>query len=206
MTLVPLAPGEAELIEKRSRFLARVLPCTAESEALDMIRDARKTYSDATHNVYAYIIRDGGAMRYSDDGEPGGTAGMPVLDVFRKAGVGDFCCVVTRWFGGTLLGTGGLVRAYSEAAKLALEASGIGEVREYSAFGLSCPYALADKLRYALSASAEIEDTAYGERVEFKVLVPAGGEDALAKLAAETTSGSVVPVPLGARKRAVPVK
>ena len=205
MTLVPLAPGEAELIEKRSRFLARVLPCRVEEEALDMIRDARKTYSDATHNVYAYMIRSNGAMRYSDDGEPGGTAGMPILDVFRKAGVGDFCCVVTRWFGGTLLGTGGLVRAYSEAAKLALEAAGIGELREYSAFSLSCPYALADKLRYALASSAEIEDTAYGERVDFTVLVPAGGEEALAKLAAETTSGGVVPVPLGTRERAVPV-
>ena len=112
---------------------------------------------------------------------------------------------MTRWFGGTLLGTGGLVRAYSEAAKLALEAAGIGEVREYAAFSLSGPSALADRLRYALTSSAQIEDTAYGEKVDFTVLVPAGGEEALVRLAAETTSGGVVPVPLGTRKIAVPV-
>ena len=206
MAFVPLGTGEAELIEKRSRFLARVVPCTEESEALDVLRGCRKKYSDATHNVYAYIVRANGAMRYSDDGEPSGTAGMPVLDVFRKSGVGDFCCVVTRWFGGTLLGTGGLVRAYSEAARLALEAAGIGELAEFSAYSLPCPYPLADRLRYAVEAEAEITDTEYGELVTFTVLVRAGGEAAFERLVAETTSGGVTPVPLGARLRALPVK
>lgn len=206
MILVPLGKGEAELIEKRSRFLAHVSPCSDEAEALEMLRFCRKEYSDATHNVYAYIIRASGAMRYSDDGEPSGTSGLPVLDVFRKSGVGDFCCVVTRWFGGTLLGTGGLVRAYSEVARLALENAGIGELAEFSAFSLVCPYATADRLRAALETVAEIADTSYGEQVEFTVLVRTGGEVVLKQLLAENTSGQIEPVYLGARLQALPIK
>lgn len=202
--LVPIGPGEAEITEKRSRFLARVRPCYTEADALDMLREIRKLHSDASHNVYAYKIRENGAMRYSDDGEPSGTSGMPVLDVFRKAGLGDFCCVVTRWFGGTLLGTGGLVRAYSEAAKAALDAAGVGELVTYRVFQLPCPYALADRLRYAVESAAIVDSTDYGELVTFTVLSENSKTEALARLVAEVTSGSVTLTEAGERKTAIP--
>ena len=119
--LMPAGFGEAELVEKRSRFIGRVWPVETEAQALEHIEQMRKQHHDARHNCFAYCVRDGGLMRYSDDSEPQGTAGQPILNVFRGREITNFCCVVTRYFGGILLGTGGLVRAYSEAAKLALE-------------------------------------------------------------------------------------
>ena len=112
--LVPSGEGIAELVEKRSRFLGHIWLTQTEEEALQCIKKMREQHWDATHNVYAYLIKDG-AMRYSDDGEPQGTAGIPVLEVLRKEGIYNVCCVVTRYFGGTLLGAGGLVRAYGKA-------------------------------------------------------------------------------------------
>ena len=109
--LTPAAYGEAELIEKRSRFIGRVWPVESEAEALEHLKEIRARHWDATHNVYAYILREGGTMRYSDDGEPQGTSGMPTLTVFRAKEIQNVLCVVTRYFGGILLGTGGLVRA-----------------------------------------------------------------------------------------------
>ena len=104
--IIPAGDGEIEYVEKRSRFIGRVWRVESEAQALERLRETRERHWDATHNVYAYALHEGGIMRYSDDGEPSGTAGMPVLDVFRKAGVQDFCCVVTRYFGGILLGAG----------------------------------------------------------------------------------------------------
>lgn len=121
--LHPHRPAAETMIEKKSRFTGRIWPVETEEEALAHIKKTRDEFWDATHNVYAYIIK-GGATRYSDDGEPGGTAGMPVLNVLRQAEISNVCCVVTRYFGGTLLGAGGLVRAYGRAAKLALDAAG----------------------------------------------------------------------------------
>ena len=119
---IPAGPGEAEFVEKRSRFIGHALPVTTEEEALAFIAEMKSKYWDASHNVYAYIVREGGIMRYSDDGEPQGTAGIPCLDVLLKEGVTDLCVVATRYFGGILLGGGGLVRAYSHTAKIALDA------------------------------------------------------------------------------------
>ena len=111
-----------EFTEKRSRFIGYVKPVKTEAEATEFINSIRSKHWDARHNVYAYSLREGNIKRYSDDGEPSGTAGMPVLDVITKNEVYDVCVVVTRYFGGVLLGTGGLVRAYSQGSKIALEA------------------------------------------------------------------------------------
>ena len=117
--------GEAEYEDKRSRFIGHIKPVTSENEAKAFIDEMRRTYADATHNVFAYVLREGNILRWSDDGEPGGTSGQPTLAVLQGAGLTDVCCVTTRYFGGTLLGSGGLVRAYSAAARAALREAGI---------------------------------------------------------------------------------
>ena len=109
--------GIAEIVEKRSRFIASVRPVSSEEDALEYLNMLKQKYWDARHNVYAYIIRENNIMRYSDDGEPSGTAGVPVLDILKREELTDVIVVVTRYFGGILLGTGGLVHAYSKAAK-----------------------------------------------------------------------------------------
>jgi len=118
---VPTGPAETELVEKRSRFLGQVFPVESEEEARARIEAVRKRHYDARHNCWCYRLRAGGAERCSDDGEPQGTAGQPMLGVFQREGVENVCCVVTRYFGGILLGTGGLVRAYQGSAQLGLE-------------------------------------------------------------------------------------
>ena len=117
--------ASAEFIEKRSRFIGHIIPAKTSDEAVEFINEKRAEFWDATHNVYAYVLREGLTQRYSDDGEPKGTAGVPTLEVLKKEGVSDCAVVVTRYFGGVLLGAGGLVRAYSHAAKIALDAAGI---------------------------------------------------------------------------------
>ena len=123
--LVPSEYGEDEFIEKKSRFIGRIWPVETEEEALARIQEMKKKHYDATHNCWAYIIRDG-AVRFSDDGEPGGTAGMPMLQVLQREGLFNAVCVVTRYFGGILLGAGGLTRAYGKAARDALSAAARG--------------------------------------------------------------------------------
>ncbi len=131
----------AEYVDRRSRFIGTVRPITGEQEALDFINAKKKEYWDARHNVYAYVLREGGISRFSDDNEPQGTAGLPMLDVLQKQGLTDCVVVVTRYFGGILLGTGGLVRAYSQSTALALEAAGVVE-RRLCMFGtVTCDYA-----------------------------------------------------------------
>lgn len=172
--LTPGGCGEAEFSERRSRFIGRVWPVSIEEEALAHIKSARERHWDATHNVYAYSIRNTGAARYSDDGEPQGTAGIPVFDVFRKGGVTDFCCVVTRYFGGILLGAGGLVRAYSQAAKLALDAAGILTMRLWAIALVACPYPLLELLKLEIRRlGGVIEDIEYGADAVFRVALPA---------------------------------
>ena len=130
----------AEYEEKRSRFIGSVIPCTTEKEALDHIAKVKSENFGARHNVYAYILRENNIARFSDDGEPHSTAGMPTLEVLRKQGLCDCCIVTTRYFGGVLLGTGGLVRAYTAAARMAVEAAGIAVMRECHRCEVSCPY------------------------------------------------------------------
>ena len=162
--------GEALLVEKKSKFIATVRPVTCEQEAMDFLQAMRSEYSDATHNVYAYVIDENNIFRYSDDGEPSGTAGMPVLDTIRKEGIVDVAVVVTRYFGGTLLGTGGLVHAYGAAARMGLENAGVVTRILCDIVSAKVDYGLVGKMQHLISTSGYIlEDTLYDSDVEFVV-------------------------------------
>ena len=163
--LTPAGYGEAEYIDKKSRFIGQVAPAASESEAMAFIESIRKKHPDATHNVWAYSLRNG-AMRYSDDGEPGGTSGQPTLNVFRSADIFDTVCVVTRYFGGILLGSGGLVRAYSKAAAMGLEAAGTARMAEWTLLRVLCAYPLYERVKRLLGDfGAEDTDAAFGADV-----------------------------------------
>ncbi len=164
--------GAVELIEKKSRFIGYAAHVTTEAEAADFIRKIRSVHYDATHNIYAYSLAGGSLMRYSDDGEPQGTAGIPTLDVIRKSGVDDAVVVVTRYFGGTLLGAGGLVRAYSAAASHALDAAKIVTYEGYTEFSMKCGYSEYQKVQYELPQyGVIIDDVNFGENVELTLAV-----------------------------------
>lgn len=205
--LTPAGCGEAEFTEKRSRFIGRVFPVETEEEALEQLKAIRAKHWDATHNVYAYILREGGAMRYSDDGEPQGSSGMPTLNVLRMKGVENCLCVVTRYFGGILLGTGGLARAYAQAAKLALEASGIARVQLWEQLLISCPYGLYERIRRELeTAGAVVSSTEFGAEVTVEALLEKGKSADLGPRLAEISAGSVEALVLGEEYRAVRTK
>lgn len=155
-----------EFIERKSRFIGAIRPVTTEEEALAFIQEKKKAHWDATHNVYAYILREGQIRRYSDDGEPQGTAGIPVLDVLQKAGVTDCVVVVTRYFGGVLLGAGGLVRAYAHGASLAIQAGEPVEMRPCTIASITADYARYGMLERLIPAvGGVVEDTAFTDRV-----------------------------------------
>lgn len=189
--LVPAQFGQAEYVEKRSRFISRVWPVECEAEALSHIEAMRKQHYDASHNVYAYILRDNGIMRYSDDGEPSGTSGQPVLNVFRSEGIYNVCCVVTRYFGGILLGAGGLVRAYSAAAKMGLDAAGISQMALWRSCDVVCSYGQFERVKRLLEENcAVIEDTAFAVDVAFKALLREDIADNFMHSLTEMTAGS----------------
>ncbi len=170
--LVPSGEGEAEFTEKHSRFIGHVRRTDTEEEALEFLREIRERHRDATHNVYAYIIRENNITRYSDDGEPGGTSGMPTLNVFASEEIKNVCCVVTRYFGGTLLGTGGLVHAYSKAAKMTLDAAGVAMMAEWRKLRVSCDYGFYDRAKRILEEfEAVIQKTDFGTDVSVEALV-----------------------------------
>ena len=170
--LVPTKDADAEFIERRSRFIGHIFATDTEDEALARLKQMRETYWDATHNVYAYIIRDG-ATRFSDDGEPGGTAGMPVLQVLQREELFNVTCVVTRYFGGILLGAGGLVRAYAHSAKLALDAAGRSVKQVWTKVYLPCPYSWFERIRLEVTAfGGVVENTDFGTDVSFDLLLP----------------------------------
>ena len=171
--LVPGSDACETMIEKKSRFIGHIWPVETEQEAIDHIKQMREKHWDASHNVYAYIIKDG-PTRYSDDGEPGGTAGMPVLNVLLQERVYNVCCVVTRYFGGTLLGAGGLVRTYSRTAKIALDAAGICTKRLWDVLTIPCPYGLYERVQQELANHDGVtEDTQFAAEVTIRALLPA---------------------------------
>lgn len=189
---VPSGYGEDELIEKKSRFIGRVWRTDTEEEAIARIKEMREKHWDATHNVYAYIIRDTGTMRYSDDGEPQGTSGMPTLNVFRSEEIFNVCCVVTRYFGGTLLGAGGLVRAYSKAAKMALDAAGISEMRMWTTMMIPCAYPMFERFKREIDAfGGLIEDIEYGSEIVITASFPSEKKDDFFLRLTELTAGGV---------------
>lgn len=159
-------------IEKKSKFIGYAKPVKTQEEAVDFISKIKSKNWDATHNVYAYVLRENNIQRYSDDGEPSGTAGVPVLDVMLKESLVDVCVVATRYFGGTLLGAGGLVRAYSHTSKIALEAAGIITMAQCSVMSAEVDYSFYDRLNILLSDfSAVILNTSFSDKVcvEFSV-------------------------------------
>ena len=185
------SPSVTTLIEKKSKFIASVFPVVSENDALEKLNTVKKTYSDATHNVYAYVIDENNIFRYSDDGEPSGTAGMPVLDSIRGENLVDVLVVVTRYFGGTLLGTGGLVRAYGASAHNGLLASEIVTRTLCNRLYVKTDYNLSGKLSHHISQNSYIlEDTFYDENVTYVVLCKINDTDRLIKDFTEITSGS----------------
>ncbi len=166
-----------EFIEKKSRFIGYIKPVSTKEEAVEYINSIKSKHWDATHNVYAYVLRDGQTRRYSDDGEPQGTAGIPVLDVLIKENVVDCVVVATRYFGGILLGGGGLVRAYSHTAKIAVDAGGVITMRLCSVMSVRCDYNFYGRLNSLIPEfGGVVDDTVFEEDVKINFHIPADVE------------------------------
>lgn len=162
--------AETMLVEKKSKFITNVCPVDNENDAISFLNEIRSKYANATHNVYAYVIDENNIFRYSDDGEPSGTAGMPVLDTIRKGGIVDVIVVVTRYFGGTLLGTGGLVHAYGSGARQGLLAAGIVTRSLCNIVSVNVDYTLSGKVQHKISTeNYMLEDTVYDNEVTFYI-------------------------------------
>lgn len=184
--------AQASFIEKKSEFIGYLAPVKTSEEAVAFINEIRALHRKATHNVYAYILRDGTTARYSDDGEPQGTAGVPVLDVLKKEGLTDLCCVVTRYFGGILLGGGGLVRAYSHAAKIAVDASRRMIMCACHRLELTLDYTLYGKISYALPEfGVKLLDSDFGADVRITLLVKKAQLLPLQKKLVDLTNGQI---------------
>lgn len=192
--------SRVEFEEKRSLFIGRARRVDSEEEAQEFIKSIKKQHADATHNVFAYSINGGILARYSDDGEPQGTSGMPTLDAIRKGGVDNACVVITRYFGGTLLGAGGLVRAYSHTASLALEAAGIVTYEPYSEYELRCGYSEYQRYSaYFSDIGVLVDDTVYEADVTVRFAIKRTAGDALVEKIREMSYGKDVPTLIGER-------
>ena len=195
---VPTGASETELVEKRSRFLGRVWPVESEEEARARIEEIRKKHYDARHHCWCYRIREGGVERYSDDGEPQGTAGQPMLNVFQREGVGNVCCVVTRYFGGILLGAGGLTRAYGKAARDALSAAGVSAMGLWEQVQLECDYGLLERVKLEIAAvDGILDDIVYAAQVTVTASLPGDGPQRLQQRLTELSAGSITLQSLG---------
>ena len=202
---VPTGPSETEFVEKRSRFIGHVWPVESEEEARAYIEQMKKKYHDARHNCWCYRLKEGGVERYSDDGEPQGTAGQPMLGVFQKEGVTNVCCVVTRYFGGVLLGAGGLVRAYTQSAKDALDAAGISVVRRWVEVTAICPYNLFERMKLEVeTAGGVLGESEYAADVTVHALLPEERAEAFSARLTELAAGGVAAQVCGESFQAVP--
>ena len=182
--------SEEVFIEKKSKFIGYCFPITKEEEALGILNELRQRHWDATHNVYAYILKDGNIMRYSDDGEPQGTAGMPVLDVLRKSDITDVLVVVTRYFGGILLGGGGLVRAYSHSASIAVKAAKPVYMKLCELYVLRCDYNRYTKAEAYISENRGVVDnTEFDDAVNIEFHIEPENFAKLSKEMADLTGG-----------------
>lgn len=186
--------ASAEFEEKRSVFIGHACHVSEVEEAMAFVKEKQAAYRDATHNVWAYYMKDGVVARYSDDGEPTGTAGMPTLDAIRKSGVDDTCVVVTRYFGGILLGAGGLVRAYSKAASLAVQAAGVVTYESFSELSVCLTYPDYQKVQNELPKfGAHIDGTDFTDSVLLRFAVKDEVADAVIERFSELTAGRSVP-------------
>ena len=188
---VPFAPAESEFVEKRSRFISHIWPVESEEQAQQYIKEMKARYYDARHNCWCYRIGHAVA-RYSDDGEPQGTAGQPMLKVLEREEVTNVCCVVTRYFGGILLGAGGLTRAYSKGAKDALIASGIAVMGAWARVKVPCTYPLFQRVKLEIeSANGVVDDVQYGADVVLAVSLPAEQTEGLQHRLTELSAGGI---------------
>ncbi|HON42185.1 MAG TPA: YigZ family protein [Bacillota bacterium] len=187
--------GRAEIVVKRSKFIATASPVAAEEDAQGFVDEVRREFWDATHNVYAFVVGEHNEVaRSSDDGEPSGTAGRPVLEVIRREDVHYCAVVVTRYFGGTLLGAGGLIRAYSAAAREGLYAAGIARAQPMCEVRFVIEYPMLGKVQNQLAETGvETVDVDYAERVTMRVMVPSDALDLFAKTMTELLSGAFEP-------------
>ena len=189
---VPFEDTESEFTEKRSRFISHIWKVESEAEARERIEQMKKKYYDARHNCWCYLLQEGGVVRYSDDGEPQGTAGQPMLNVFQREEVTNVVCVVTRYFGGVLLGAGGLTRAYTKGAKDALDAAGISTMSLWTVWEVPCTYPLFERMKLDIEAcGGVIKDTQYGADILLRVGFPAGGAEAFAARLTELSAGQL---------------
>ena len=203
--LVPTGYGEDEFIEKKSRFIGRVWCVESEEEALARIQEMKKQHYDASHNCWAYVIKDG-PMRFSDDGEPGGTAGNPMMQVLQREELFNVVCVVTRYFGGVLLGAGGLVRAYTKGAKIAIHAAGKSMKRVWTVLYVPCPYNFYERVKLEVEAfGGVLRDTQFGAEVDLEILIAEGQTQAFLDKLTDMTAGTVEGLETGKEYRAFPI-
>ena len=195
---IPTGNSETEFVEKRSRFIGHVWRVETEEEARARIEEMKKKYYDARHNCWCYLLKEGNVVRYSDDGEPQGTAGQPMLNVFQRQEVTNVCCVVTRYFGGILLGAGGLTRAYTQGAKDALTASGIARMSLWTLWDIPCTYPLFERMKLEIAAcGGVVRDAEYGADIVLRAAFPAGGAEQFAPRLTELSAGSLEMLPAG---------
>ena len=189
---VPFENGESAFTEKRSRFISHIWRVETEAEARERIEEMKKRYYDARHNCWCYLLQEGGVVRYSDDGEPQGTAGQPMLNVFQRESVTNVCCVVTRYFGGVLLGAGGLTRAYTKGAKDALAAVGISTMSLWTLWDVPCTYPLFERVKLEIAAASGIlDDMDYGADVTLTVSLPSERRETLQGRLTELSAGGL---------------
>ena len=182
----------ASFIEKKSEFIATLVPVQTADAAIACIEEVRKANRKARHNVYAYILRENHMTRYSDDGEPQGTAGQPMLNVFQRKEVWNVCCVVTRYFGGVLLGAGGLTRAYTKGASDALTAAGIARMGLWTLWDVPCTYPLLERMKLEVAATGGVvRDAEYGADITLRTAFPAGAAETFQLRLTELSAGSL---------------
>lgn len=189
--LVPFENAESAFEEKRSRFISHLYRVETEAEARARIDEMKKKYYDARHNCWCYVLHDG-TVRYGDDGEPQGTAGQPMLNVFQREGVENAVCIVTRYFGGVLLGAGGLTRAYAKAAKDALDAAGKARMQPFAVLRLTCPYPMLERVKLLAAAqNGSIENADFGALVTLTVVLPKENAHAFSAALTELSGGTL---------------
>jgi len=193
-----LTAAREEMTERKSRFISTVVPVHTEAEALEALNAVKSEFRDATHNVYAYVVQENNICRYSDDGEPSGTAGVPVLDIINKEELTDILVVVTRYFGGTLLGTGGLVRAYGKSAKLGIEKAKITEKIYCHELKIETSYDMLGKVRYLIeNGNYILGDISYTDAVSITAYIKYDLLQRFLKELEEATNASVEPEIVG---------
>ena len=195
---VPCAEAETEFTEKRSRFIGHVQRVESEADARAYIETIKKRHYDARHNCWCYIVHEGNIVRYGDDGEPQGTAGQPMLNVFQREGVENVVCVVTRYFGGVLLGAGGLTRAYAKSAKDALDAAGKAKMTLWTRERVGVPYPLFERLTRLIDAHGGVtEGSDYGAEVSVTLRLPQTATETFDTALTELSNGGISPEMLG---------